>query len=270
MIKDKPVDQDLLDTEGYAAVDSSEMLDARRKAQEQPRKKRVKGFAAPLGLIVVLLCTLGFFTLVSYTSKFVGYVLDDTSKREAYSSYLAPIVMLDPPNFDNPSHLDASFLLQTSIWSILMDPDRTVAYPTDDSGRTIIPVTDIEVQCTKLYGPGLIIPRESLSVDGTVVEDVSSYDGVVFEYLGDSESYAVPIMGEVGYYKPRVESITKKNDKVYLKTAYLPIESSWLENITGSGNEDAVAKYKIYVLEKNPDTKQTYIVALEDEDVELN
>lgn len=270
MIKDKPVNQDLLDTEEYAAIDSGELLDAQRKAQEQPRKKRVKGFAAPLGLIVVVLCALGFFSLVSLLSNFVGFVLDDTSKREAYDTYLAPIVMLDPPNFDNPSHLESSFLLQTSIWSILMDPDRTVAYPTDDSGRTIIPVTDIEVQCTKLYGPGLIIPRQSLAADGTVVEDVSTYDGVVFEYIGDSESYAVPIMGEVGYYKPSVESITRKDDKIYLRTAYLPIESSWIENITGNGDGDAVAKYKIYVLEKNPDTKQTYIIGLEDEDVDLN
>lgn len=270
MNKDKNVNQDLLDTEEYTAIDSGEMQDAERKAQELPRKKKVKGFAAPLGLTVLVLTVLGFFTMVSLVSSFVGFVLDDTAQREKYDTYLAPLVMLDPPNFDMASHLDASFLLQTSIWSILMDTEREVAYPTDDSGRTIIPVTDIEVQCTKLYGPGLIIPRQSLAADGTVVEDVSTYDGVVFEFIAESESYAVPIMGEVGLYKPRVEKITKKDNLIYLKTAYLPIEASWIENITGNQDNDAAVKYKIYVLEKNKDTKQTYIYALEDEDVELN
>ena len=182
---------------------------------------------------------------------------------------LNPIVMLDPPNFDSPSKLNQSLVLQTNLWAVIQQGDLS-SFSTDENGRILIPVTDLEVQCRALYGGLATIPRISMTADGEVVTDINEgdYSTVIFEYLPEQDSFAIPVMGEIGSYYPTVESIEKDGDYLYLTVAYHPLQSSWYET-AGNLSGNLISKYKIFVMKRSSALGDYFVVGLKDPDVDF-
>jgi len=229
--------------------------------------KRRKRYAAPLGFFIILLTIIGFVTLVVAGTKLFYKLTDDSALREEYSTMIDPIVMLDPVNFSDPSKLSDAIVLQSTIWSIVFSGD-TSRFSTDENGQILIPVTDLEVECNRLFGPTAAIPRRSMTVDGGEVTDDLEEGTVVFEYLSDSDSYVVPILGEFGEYTAKVESIKRSGSEMYLTVGYYPKSSTWYDAFTEQKSTDIAEKYKIFVMKKNPDTKAYYVYALQNADID--
>lgn len=247
---------------------SARKTDSGSEAPRLIKHKRSKA-AAPLGFVIILLTVVGFFTLVAGGTKLFYRLTDKTADKQMYATMLNPVVMLDPPNFDSPAKLNQSFVLQTSLWSIVLEGDLS-GFNTDESGRILIPVADLEVKCKELYGGLATIPRISLTADGEVVTDtnINDYSTVIFEYLADYDSFAMPVMGEIGSYYPTVEAIDKDGDYLYLTVAYHPLQSSWTENTPGAGSV-ITTKYKVFIMQKSPSTGRYFLAGLKDPDVDL-
>lgn len=226
-------------------------------------KKRRKG-AAGLGLFVILLAVVGFATLVSGGVKLFFNLTDDTADREAYSYTLSPIVMLDTPNFTDPSKLSKSMTLQTTIWSLLQDTDIT-RFNEDELGRVLLPFSDLQVACAKLYGGLATLPKESISADGGAVDEDS--EGVIFEYMADIDCYALPIMGEIGIYTAKVEKMQYRKGDLYLLVGYYPTADNWLDQFTEQKSTDIAEKHRVFVMKKS-ESGAYYVYSLQNADTE--
>jgi len=235
--------------------------------QEKTVTKHRKRYAAPLGFLVILLTVIGFVTLIVVGTRLFYQLTDDSALREEYSVMIDPIVMLDPPNFAEPSKLSDAIVLQSSIWATVFSGDIT-RFSTDEYGQILIPVTDLEVVCNSLYGPTATIPRRSMTVDGGEVDPEAEEGTVIFEYRSDIDSFIVPILGEIGVYTAKVESIKRSGDEMYLTVGFYPKSSSWYDQFTEQKSTDTAEKYKIFVMKKNPDTKQYYVYSLQNADID--
>ncbi len=233
------------------------------KSAAKPRKR----YAAPLGLFVIVLTLIGFVTLIVVGTKLFFALTDDTAQREKYAAMVDPIVMLDPPNFAEPGKLSDAVVLQSSIWSTVFSGDIT-RFSTDEYGQILIPVADLDAVSKRLYGPNVTIPRRSMTVDGGEIDPEMEEGTVIFEYRTDVDSFVVPILGEFGEYTARVESIRRRGDEMYLTVGYYPKSSSWYDEFTDQKSTEAAEKYKVYVMKKNPDTKEYYVFALQNADID--
>ncbi len=235
--------------------------------QEKIEGRHRKNYAAPLGLFVILLTVIGFTTLIVVGTRLFYSLTDDSALRAKYSTMIDPIVMLDPPNFAEPGKLSDAVILQSSIWSTVFSGDIT-RFSTDENGQILIPVSDLEVVCKSLYGPTAVIPRRSMTVEGGEVTSDLEEGTVIFEYRSDIDSFVVPILGEIGEYKAKVESIKRSGGEMYLTVGYYPKSSSWYDQYTEQKSTDVAEKFKVYVMRKNPDTKEYYVYALQNADID--
>ena len=242
-----------------------------KNTQEAPRlfKRRRNRAAAPLGFVILVLTVIGFFSVIAGGTKLFHALTDQTAQKEQYAQMLNPIVMLDPPNFDSPSKLNQSLVLQTNLWAVIQQGDLS-GFATDENGRILIPVADLEVQCRALYGGLATIPRISMTADGEVVTDINEgdYSTVIFEYLPEQDSFAIPVMGEIGSYYPTVETIEKDGEYLYLTVAYHPLQSSWYET-AGDLSGSLISKYKIFVMKRSSALGDYFVVGLKDPDVDF-
>lgn len=228
--------------------------------------KRHKKYAAPLGFFVIILTVIGFVTLIVVGTRLFFSLTDDTAQREKYAAMIDPIVMLDPPNFAEPGKLSDAIILQSSIWSTVFSGDIT-RFSTDENGQILIPVADLDAVCKHLYGPTATVPRRSMTVDGGEVDPEMEEGTVIFEFRTDIDSFVVPILGEFGEYTAKVESIRRSGDEMYLTVGYYPKSSSWYDEFTDKKSTDTAEKFKVYVMKKNPDTKEYYVYALQNADI---
>ena len=234
--------------------------------QEKTVVKRHKRYAAPLGFFVIILTVIGFVTLIVVGTRLFFQLTDDSALREKYAAMIDPIVMLDPPNFAEPTKLNDALILQSTIWSTVFSGDIT-RFSTDEDGQILIPVTDLEVVCKHLFGPTAAIPRRSMTVDGGEVDPEMEEGTVIFEYLSATDSFVVPILGEFGEYTAKVENIRRSGDEMYLTVGYYPKSSSWYDEFTEQKSTDTAEKFKVYVMKKNPDTKEYYVYSLQNADI---
>lgn len=208
-------------------------------AEKRPKATRRNRYAAPIGGIFVILCIVGFITLVVICFQFTQSLLDNTKKKAEYEKMLLPVVMFDPAPFEGAENFDQLSMLQTCIWATLLGDNRD-NYAYDDQAMLVVPSIDVDVTAQKLFGPDAKLVHQSFG----------NFDD---SYLYDEEikSYHVPITTMTGFFTPKVMEISKKGDVVTLKVGYIP-PSTALNLSIGSDEDNAPepAKYMIYELHK--------------------
>lgn len=217
------------------------------KAPAPAAHGRRKRWAAPLGFLMLVLAAVGFITLVSAGTKLFFKLTDNTAKKEAYARMLNPIVMLDVPDFEDPSEISSTLVLQTTVWSIFQKEDIE-RFKNAETGIYLIPVPDLIVECARLYGPGAQILRQSMSADGGDIA-LAEEGSPVFEYVEEYDSFAVPVLGEIGEYKPKVEKIKKSAGTLTLTVGYCPL-GSWYDTYAEDKGGQTAEKYKLFTLKK--------------------
>ena len=131
-----------------------------------------------------VLAAVGLVTILSLLVGLVGNLIESTRKETEFERLIAPLVMLDPPSLDDPSQLSNQMLLQSSMWSVLLNTD-TSQYAIDEYDRMTIPASDVDVQCAKLYGAQVHLEH-------------MTFGGIESPFLYDAEGqrYYVPITGQ--------------------------------------------------------------------------
>lgn len=203
----------------------------------QKREEKRRRFAGWLGGSVFVLAAIGLVTIISLLVGLVSNLIESNRKETEFERLIAPLVMVDPPSFDDPSKLSNQLLLQSSMWSVLLNTD-TSQYVTDDYDRLTIPASDVDVQCAKLYGSEIHLEH-------------MTFGGFESPFLYDSEAqrYYVPITGQSNVYTPRVESIARDGDLYILTVGYVPPTYSWVQNARGKDYEVHPQKYMLYTVQ---------------------
>ena len=206
-------------------------------------------YAAPIGGVFIILCIVGFFTVVAACFNLTRSILDNSSQKQEYEEMLLPVVMFDPPPFEDPVNLRDTDLLQYSIWATVLGEKRDT-YEYDDDLSLVVPSSDVDMTAYHLFGPDVTLKHDSFG----------DYE-ISYYYEEATKSYHVPVTTMTGFYIPSVEEIVKKGDVIQLKVGYIPPNNALNVDFSGKGNsEPAPDKYMTYELHKGKDGYYLYAI----------
>lgn len=220
-------------------------------AQPEYRKNK---YAAPVGGIFIVLAVIGLVTVIFLCLRFTQGLLDDSGEKEQFEQTILPVVMFDPVPFENVSDLDPLALLQYSLWDTLLG-DKRSSYQYNSLARLMVPASDVDTHCARLFGPDVKLAHTSFSQGDTT-----------YVYRDEDKMYYVPTTGAVDFYTPVVENVVKKGDVFTLTVGYLPPLNVFTQIMTDESGRRSPEKYMNYELLKVKDHYQ--ITAVRDVPVE--
>ncbi len=207
-------------------------------------------YAVPIAGVFILLCLVGFITVIMLCFNLTRNILDNSGKKHEYERMLLPVVMFDPAPFEDPVNFDELSMLQSSIWATLLGENRD-KYEQDDNLMLVVPASDVDVTAYNLFGP-----------DITLTHDTFGDYEITYVYDESTKSYHVPIDVMTPSYTPQVEEIEKKGDALLLRVGYVPPSSVMDITFTEKGitNSTTPVKYMIYELHKGRNGYYLYAV----------
>lgn len=194
--------------------------------------------AFPIGLIVVVLATIGLITVVVAGIKGVNHFVDKSKNYEEYEKILTPVVLIDPDTFDDITMAEMSQLMEISLWSLLKNDATPNAFASNESGVSI-PKKAVEDKFFELFG------SDVAPVHGTI----EGY-GLDFVYDNTSETYTVPLTGVTPIYTPDVVDVSKKSDVIVLTVACIS-GNAWEQGENGEMVAPSPDKYLRITLREN-------------------
>jgi hypothetical protein len=188
--------------------------------------------------LVAIAAALIFFAVVGIVSS-VGFVIrtvDDISTRrtlrEEMALFVFPVVINDPPSFDNVAQLQDSTMIACAIWQIMLTGDLEL-YASDDVGVIYIPEADVERAANSLFGLG-----------GLNHQTVRS-DRAEFIHSPENRRYQVPEMMPQPAFYPVVTSVTNVGE-VYTVTVDYMLPNPFA--MVGIERENEPIKTMIYII----------------------
>lgn len=207
-------------------------------------------YAAPIGGIFIILCLIGLMALIGACFNFTRDILNHAGRKHQYEWMLLPVVMFDPPPFEDAVNFDGLSLLQSSIWATLLGEARD-KYDQDDNFMLVVPASDVDVTASNLFGPDVVLNHGSFG----------DFE-ISYVYDEDTRSYHVPVDVITPSYTPSVEKITRKGDTLWLRVGYVPPSSVMDITFTNEGitNSTTPAKYMNYELHRGRNGYYIYAV----------
>lgn len=205
--------------------------------EKDKKRKKTKPFGTFLvGFVFCILALVGLVNVVSGGYEFTKKILNDDTQKQKFEKTILPILMLDPIPFDDPKALDEMTILRASLWSAI-EENRSI-YSYDDMGYMLVPATDVEIACARLFGKSIQPKHQSFS------------EGLLIRYIYDEEHllYRVPLDAQSGYYLPRIYDISRSGDVYSLSVGYIPAGESYAVSVKGKKEEISPDKYMIYNL----------------------
>ncbi len=214
------------------------------------RRRGSSRMAAPIGLVVLLLCGIGIITVIVVIVNVTRSFINNDKEKARFERLLMPVVMYDPPPFEDVKNLDQAALLQTAMWSAILNSDDA-KWAKDELNFSQIPASELDVRAANLFGPGVKLEHQTFG----------DYE-ITYYYDEATKIYSVPPTAEVALYTPTVVKITKEGDSVSLRVGYVPPGSVWEIDENGNRFQPQPDKFMKYILKK---TETGYIiVALRD------
>jgi len=219
------------------------------RKKPKPRKTKRQKRTAVIGGLITIFLVIGVISTVFSAIGFMKNTINNTTQKQELAKEIFPLVIVDIPEFNNPSKLDNSAIISSSIWEFIIDKQDKSEYPKDDLGSIYVHEVEIEKYIRQLYGNDIKIKHQT--VDGTSVS--MTYDENAKTYCIESTPKFLP-------YRPRVDKITKTNDIYTIKVSYILPDAMW--NFETDERTEIVDKTMEYVLRKNKNSYQVLSVKL--------
>jgi len=197
----------------------------------------------------MLLALVGVVTVVIWAIGLTDRLLDNQGDKYRLEDIIRPVLMWDPPPFENPEDVSPNLMLHFSMWAALMDENAN--YTPNDYMEMTIPASDLDVAAHRLFGPGVTLQH-------------TSFGDYEQSYYFDSvrRVYVVSATAQLFLYSPRVISIEREDDLYHVRVGYVPPEG-FTADIRGARGEPQPEKYMVYVVRRVGDAFQ--ITALRDD-----
>lgn len=205
---------------------------------------RKNKYAAPVGGIFLILSVIGLIAVVIVCINFTRGMLDNTKEKQKFEQIIGPVLMFDPPPFENAADLDPVLLLRASLWSTLLGEKRDT-YEFDSLNQLMVPASDVDVACAQLFGPEIKLEHKTFG----------DYE-TNYYYDEETKTYYVPVTSQAGLYTPSVVKVVKKGDVLSLTVGYVPPATAWTQGFGGETKAANPDKYMIYELLKVKDHYQ--------------
>lgn len=219
--------------------------------ERQHRRSGKYRYGLFTGFLVLLLALVGVVFIAVTAGQRIHGALTDDSKMRAYDKEIAVVVAQDPQPFESPEKADSDFVLNASIWKLMMD--HSSDYTThDDIGRTVVPLGDVVGACEDLFGP-----KCALHPQNPKTESFYSYDSA-------KSQFHIALYSQEGVYTPYTMSVKKEGDGVVLRVGYIPPTDPTraASTVSAGAGKPSPAKYMDYVIKTNGNTKKDYVYAV--------
>lgn len=258
--------------------EQEEKRDGGEEAGAPVKKHRRHWYGIPVGTLVLCLALVGLIFIGTQAYHYIYDKVTDDSTERAYDTYLTPVVMLDPEPFESLDAADKEMVLQAAVWkTVFENASSTNDY--DDNARMVFSGELVRSNAVKLFGVNCILTPEDIYLPGSGAEE-GAPEGTI-SYDEATDTYHVPLIGNVGTYQPYTVSVRNKGDIATLRVAYcvladnvdstIPTVSQAAasaagaeEEIIQTGNETRlrVIKYLEYEIAYDEDTQLQYISAI--------
>ncbi len=226
-ILDSALDEDISEISEISHVDEAEALPEKKSGSS------VGHFL--LGLLVIFLAVIGAMSSFNYISERINSVIDNTEQKNEFARFIYPVVICDPPNFDETVSLKNETIISSAVWDIILFEDKSKY--TVEFDYIIVPEVDVEKHAAKLFGSGLTVKHTSLSASD-----------VTFYYDKELNSYRIPKRPNSFTYSPVIEEISKSGDTYILSVGYISPTPDWMSFT--STEAEKPEKYVDYVVKK--------------------
>lgn len=136
-------------------------------------------------------------------------VMSNSPTNAKCESYIAPVVMHDPPPFEGCNHLDANVKVAESIWRNIFQNGTSAYKALDDESLTLMPANNVQSSCTELFRPNATINTS---------ENVR---GQFFSHTAGDDYFHISSTSNATSFVPHIDDITKDNDDLSLAVSYL-------------------------------------------------
>ncbi len=217
-----------------AAEKSAKDSHPKKKKSHPHAKNRL---AALVGALILLFAVVGFATTIILATNWVTSMVENQPEKDKFADFIYPLVMQDPPAFEDVTKLQQSTVLAAAAWNFVLNAD-TSQYEKDEFGFMTVPQSDLEVYATMLFGEGLTFDHQSIG-DSQFSFTYNEEDGTY--NIADSSMFT---------YVPRVTEIQTIEGKIHLRVEYLT--PNMRLNHFDQDKQEAVKIMK-YILEEGQD-----------------
>ncbi len=190
------------------------------------------------GLIITVLAIVGFFSTISFTADKIAEFTDNTKQKEEFAKYIYPVVICDPPPFDQNVNLRSDTIVTAAIWDIILYEDKSKYVA--DFDYISVPEVDVEQHAIKLFGSGLNIEHQSITSQESP-----------FYYNPEESCYRIPLDPIFFTYSPVIDEIEKIGERYTLKVGYYPPTPACKKY--SNDNEHTPEKFVEYIVTKRDD-----------------
>lgn len=207
-------------------------------------KKEKNKFFKFFGVFFILVAGVSFWAVFSLKPCF----FEGTEKIENYESYdnlIWPIVMQDPPCFDEKNPLDEKIKIKSALWDTAMNlKDKVFDYDEDD--MIIFPAKEVQKSYEKLFG-------EEINY-----EFLCSVKDPFYKFNKPKKEFSVKVTSGTDRFFPHtVDAFWEKNN-IILKVGYIVPQDQFDENMNPLA-EAKTEKFANYKLRKNKMTGKFYV-----------
>ncbi len=203
-----------------------------------PTTKKINLYRVVFACVMFALAIAGVMALFSALSR-TAAVMSNSSTNAKYESYIAPLVMHDPPPFEDSSHLDANVKVAKKIWHNLFQKTASTYKDRDADRFNLMPASDIQNTCTELFSPN------------ATVNTTESINGQFFSRPAGDDNFHIGTPSNAGSLFPHIDDITEDNGDLSLATSYLAREDKT--------DTPSPVKQMVYNLQLDDGTNKSYI-----------
>lgn len=269
------------ETEAHIELPMDHELEEEAKQSSEPKpqqkKKRRHWYGVPMGMLVLCLALVGLIFIGTQAYHYIYARVTDDSAERAYDTYLTPVVMLDPEPFESIDAANKEMVLQAAVWKTVFE-NATTTTDYDENARMVFSGELVRSNAVKLFGVNCILTPTDIYLPGSGKEEGTPEATISYDEATDT--YHVPLIGNVGTYQPYTVSARNKGDVSTLRVAYcvaadnvvstMPTVSQAAESTTTPEDEVIktkngnlrVIKYVEYEITYDEDTQLQYVSAV--------
>lgn len=223
-----------LDQEPDIETDIAELGDSDEETavEEKPKKSR---FFFGFAVFVIIMAIIGCIATVKVISEWTGSLLDNTSLKNEFASFIFPVVVNDIAPFESADEIPESSKISCAIWNILINSD-TSDYEGSSLGLTI-PEYDVSASCRELFGSTVTIEHQTVG-------------SAEMRFTYDETSHTYSANKNIRYltYSPKIISISNSGDAYTVVVGYLPPTVAAVAGVTGLNAQPE--KYMEYTISR--------------------
>ena len=172
-------------------------------------KKKKKRAPFVLGIIVLILATVGVVGIVLSCISYIEARSNTDEDYAKYADFLTWVVGVDPDSFSDITNADKDALRNIAVCTLLSDDVKTGAYEVTEKGL-VVPAADVEKCYYDMFG-----------ADSPIVHNNVVGYGYEFTFDISKQAYIVPLTGVSPPFTVRIENVEKTGGLIVLRVGYV-------------------------------------------------